>query len=447
MLLDLNKKLLKEHMPETFNTFKQLFGHGGDGERYEILPTKTGLPTVKLKQNDKTIFIHSQYNPMNEASVFAEANYKSDIRTYIVYGLGLLYHIEALLNIDSSIKVYIIESNEDIIHAALNNIDLSSIAANKNVSIIYNSNPYQFVREINSLLKIKNSKLVLHLPSVQVIPEIYREIRYLFEEYRIRSNSINRTSDLMTSNFSENINNFHGSFEELGINYKGLPYFIVSAGPSLDKNKRELINVKGKSIILAVGTAVKPLLQVGVLPDLIVITDPEELVCNQLEGIEIDIPIIVLSTCNKNILKNYKGTKFVAFQTGFPLAEEFARKKGYKTISTGGSVATAALDIAINLNANPIIFVGQDLAFTDEKSHAKDTYFFQEIQNRKSLRPIKDINNQVVYTSKNLYSYLRWIENRIAQEKDIEFFDATEGGAKISGTKITSLDEFIKVNF
>ena len=44
-------------------------------------------------------------------------------------------------------------------------------------------------------------------------------------------------------------------------NKEGYPAFIVSAGPSLDKNIDMLKAVKGRGMIMAVDTAIKPLLK------------------------------------------------------------------------------------------------------------------------------------------------------------------------------------------
>ncbi len=111
-------------------------------------------------------------------------------------------------------------------------------------------------------------------------------------------------------------------------------------------------------------------------------------------------------------------------------------------MKTGGSVATTALDVAIRMGGNPIIFVGQDLGFTDNKSHSSKTYS-RRIFESQGLREVEDIYGNTIQTSKNLYIYLRWIKNRISEENNMEFIDATEGGARIRGTKIMKLRDIV----
>jgi len=92
------------------------------------------------------------------------------------------------------------------------------------------------------------------------------------------------------------------------------------------------------------------------------------------------------------------------------------------------------------MGCNPIVFVGQDLAFSQEKTHSEQANH-KKITNQNRLRKVLDINGNEIYTSKNLYIYLRWFENRIKEENNISFIDSTEGGALIDGTKIMTLNK------
>ncbi len=43
-------------------------------------------------------------------------------------------------------------------------------------------------------------------------------------------------------------------------------------------------------------------------------------------------------------------------------------------IQSGGSVATSAFDLLLNLGCDPVILVGQDLAYTGREIHSSGTY-------------------------------------------------------------------------
>lgn len=440
MYYENNINLLKKNYPDVYKNIIKIIPNKNI---YEIIETKTNQSTVKINQEDKSYFLHSKYNPKREAKNIAEENYEESIENYIIFGLGFGYHVEELMSMAPNSNFYIIETNKEIFRLALENIDLSNIIRNSRAKLFITDD----IVEINEILKevlIKeNIKIVLHNPSFKTMSENLLELKYLLEEFKMKEDSVEKFAPTLNENFKSNIKNYDDNVDILFNKYNNIPLYIISAGPSLDKNIKELKKAKGKGVILSVGRAVRSLLKENIEPDLIIIIDPQDFVYNsQLKGLDIDIPLIVLSTCDKNVMLNYKGQKLIALQEGYLPAEEYAKLHNHKLVQTGGSVATTALDVAINMGCNPIIFVGQDLAYTGGKTHSQDT-FSKDMDRYKNLREVKDVYGNTVYSPKNLYSYLRWIQNRIKIEKDIKFIDATEGGAKIEGTEILTLKETI----
>lgn len=419
-----------------------------NNQNLNLITTKQpNIPTIQVTINNKSFFLYSKYDPNRDSKAFAEEVYDEDVETYLIYGLGLGYHIkelEDLINVNSkSYHIYVIECNRDILKLASENVDLNRILNNKNVTLIMMENDRKSYEKLNKILSIDNIKIAIHKPSLNIIPEEFIELKYLLEEFQMKQNTIDSTKDMLEENFMENINNFDENVDVLFNKHINKPLYLVAAGPSLDKNIHELAKVKDKGIILSVGRAVRSLLAAGIIPHYIIITDPSDFLYDmQLKGLDIDVPIIVLSTCDKNVMQKYKGFRYIALQEGYPFAEEYAKNNNHNLVKTGGSVATTGLDVAIRMGCNPIIFVGQDLGFTENKTHSKDT-FSQDVIESNSLRDVEDVYGNIIQTSKNLYIYLRWIQNRIAEEKDIGFIDATEGGAKIRGTEIMKLSDVI----
>lgn len=282
---------------------------------------------------------------------------------------------DLILSKGKDYHIYVIECNKAILELARKSIDLSRVLNNKNITFFMMENNKKFYEKLKKILSIDNIKVGVHGASLKVIPEEFIEFRYLLEEFVVKQDSIDTYSDILHHNFNYNIKNFDENVDLLFGKYTEKPLYLVSAGPSLDKNIYELQKVKDKGIILSVGRAVRPLISAGIIPDYIIITDPSDvLYYNQLRGLDIEVPIIVLSTCDKNVMLNYKGYKYIALQEGYGPAEDYGRCHNNKLVETGGSVATTGLDIAIRMGCNPIVFVGQDLAFTDKRTHSKDTY-------------------------------------------------------------------------
>lgn len=412
----------------------------------QLISTKEqNRPTVQSTIGEKRILLYSKYNPTRDSKIFADEAYDGNAENYLIYGLGLGYHIyelENLLHINcKKYHIYIVECNKDIIELAMDNIDLDGILKNENITFIIMENERDSYEKLNKILSLEKINIAIHRPSLDIIPKEFTRLKYLLEEFLMKQNTITAYSNVLDENFKVNIINYDGNVDTLFNKFRDKPLYLVAAGPSLDKNIHELANIKDNGIILSVGRAVRSLLSAEIIPDYIIITDPSDYLYDmQLKGLDIDVPIIVLSTCDKNVMINYKGFKYIALQEGYPLAEEYAKKNNHKQVETGGSVATTGLDVAIRMGCNPIIFVGQDLAFTENKTHSSNT-FSKDITESNILRDVEDIYGNTIQTSKNLYIYLRWIQNRIAEEKGIEFIDATEGGARIKGTKVIKLSE------
>jgi spore maturation protein CgeB len=62
------------------------------GGALDILPARTGMASARAKGR----WVHSAYDPIKEAQVWAEGQTHQEGETIVVFGVGLLYHAEAL---------------------------------------------------------------------------------------------------------------------------------------------------------------------------------------------------------------------------------------------------------------------------------------------------------------------------------------------------------------
>jgi hypothetical protein len=88
-------------------------------------------------------------------------------------------------------------------------------------------------------------------------------------------------------------------------------------------------------------------------------------------------------------------------------------------LETGGSVATSAFSFSYMAGANPIILIGQDLAFTNNKDHAEDYInpFGDELIVSKinSGYTTKGYYGEDVSTDKQFLMYKSWYERKFVQ--------------------------------
>ncbi|MFW5890670.1 MAG: 6-hydroxymethylpterin diphosphokinase MptE-like protein, partial [bacterium] len=114
----------------------------------------------------------------------------------------------------------------------------------------------------------------------------------------------------------------------------------------------------------------------------------------------------------------------------------------FSVLDTGGTVSHSMVDFAYKIGTDPIILVGQDLAYTDMRSHASGTAFEKRKINDKELIEVKGINGKV-YTDKVFLSMSTFFNDYFNKHQDREFIDATEGGVKFDNIKINDLKSVI----
>lgn len=399
------------------------------GKGYSIDPTSSGLPTLAIETEEERYYLHSNHRVENEAFLLAKSWYDFEKDMYIVYGLGLGYHIIQLANLDDNISIEVYESDINIINLACMFADLKDIIERSNISLIYDPSYIKLIDRVSDLKD--NEEFLMHYPSLRNIKD--SRVKEELDAYFIEQSSVRNQLHLLNGNFKHNIKNYDYSVDELKEEFKDKDLYIIAAGPSLDKNFKKLKDVGENGIILATGTVFRKLIKEGIVPDYVIVTDANKRVLAQIRGLEDNtVPMLLLSTAYKGFAMKYKGDKYIIMQKGYSKAENFARAEGLELYETGGSVSTTALDIGIRLACRRIIFFGLDLAYTDDYVHASDTSR-RDLLDSSDLIEVSDVYGNLVKTTKALNIYRKWIEARIKDVRDIEIIDATEGGAKIKG--------------
>lgn len=406
------------------------------GESCVVEPTSSGLLTMAVTDDTGTYYFHSNVNPVTEGRIFAEEYYSIDHSHYVVFGLGLGYHIRALLALDDGIYVDIIEPDMEIIKTAFSVMDMTWLNSNQRIRLIWDAG-YQRWQE---LLKEQRC-LVIHYPSLRHIKDT--DVKLQLEKFFIHDSGVRNMQIQLENNFRDNIVNCSEYVDVLQPEFQGRNAVIVAAGPSLDKNVELLKNKPENTIVVAVGTVFRKMINLGIQPDFVVFLDAQpHLYDMQLAGLEnMNIPILCVSSACKKVAEAYRGKKYLVCQQGYDRAENYARERGFQTYETGGSVSTIVLDLCIRMGCKNIAYIGLDLAFTENRTHAADTASYtEESQDDKIMVPA--VGGGMVPTSKVFILYREWIERRVARESGkVQIIDATEGGALKKGLESKTLKE------
>ncbi|MGV8982697.1 motility associated factor glycosyltransferase family protein [Clostridium sp.] len=430
---------------------------------YPIENTKDGHHTFRCESKGKKIYINSKYDINNEVDMLlSNVDFDKD-SLFIVYGIGLGYHIKEIIKRSShKSKIFVIESDMKILNTYLRNENLLDICNDK-VFLFFGSEQ-SIIAEINSHV-FSFSIMPLSVNCIPVIMTSYhsiygewvenvnKRIMDLFKHALFNlGNDIGDTIIGLKNNF-KNIKELIKSpnVEIVKDKYKDLPAIIVSAGPSLDKNIQELKNASGKALILAVDAVISTLKKNNIVPDAVFsiergIETYDAFYKNNVideEIVFIGPPVVATEILdklklNKKLLFLKQGEKINEW-----INEDILREN--RLLHMGTSCAHIAFAFAKYVNASPIIFVGQDLAYTKEGvTHSDYVEIKAKVEANKNALHVKGINGEMLPTSYAFKNFLVFLESEIAKDNSSRLYiDATEGGAFKHGTKIMKLREVI----
>lgn len=407
--------------------------------QYEPLLAINGQPILKARIDKREICMHSSLNPEREAKILAESWMESEKFKFCIFGMGMGYHVKALLDADRCNKVVVMETQIAPLSFALTYLDWSSYLEDGRLEIIYEPDLALLMKQLRQKREGRDGVFFIHYPSLQCIESC--EVKEVLEDFFISISTMQEQEASLKSNFNYLQKLGLPSCDALQDTFENKTVVIVAGGPSVDEELENLKKFREKLVVFSVGTTARKLLSNGIRPDAIIITDPQDAMYRQVEGLEDDtIPLMLLCTGSKTVIDYYKGPIYLVYQHEYDAAEAVANKCGYQLFETGGSVTTTALDVSIRMGAKEVIFVGADMAYTDNRSHAGG--IGREIKDVSDLRQVPSVNGGKVYTSRNLDIYRKWIERRI---KDIDkpVIYNTGRGAKIVGTIESTLEQIL----
>jgi len=418
---------------------------------------------------------NSAYGPWKEASLQAEEIMNKKADSVALFGLGCGYLLRRLLKLETK-KIFIFEPSMEILTGVLEKIDLSSELKEQNVFLANYIGPFiswiqRFTEGFDNIIGYHTMPYRLTFPHELRDFMVKIENSHTSQKVGIKTEIDSRVDWL--KNYFANLNAFstYPSVDVLTDKMKGLPLVIVGAGPSLSKNAALLVGIKDKAFIVSSITAYKSLLKFGVVPHAVIAGEKVDL-DEYFDGGEPDreIRLILSEVSHPAMFRREAGGKFIFYSPYIALSLEQASLWGSTSfISIGGSVTTAMFDMGVKFGCNPIVFIGQDLAFGNGQSHASGGVYdgqrvvidkesgFVEVKEsyisghkrtmRHKLQWLKGLDGKPVASKYDWVTFHQWLERYMVLLKeeypDIRVFNATEGGAFIKGMEHRTLKEVI----
>jgi hypothetical protein len=412
------------------------------------LEARSGDLTVKVQSSDKIFYLHSRYNPRKEAKNLVDhIEIPPFSREIIVFGIGAGYHVLEILERFPNLHVILVELNEKYAEWSQRELPtVKDLINHSRVNYIHSSGLSELKKILSDLQNNNGSDIFIFQPSTKLIVDT--QIRLLIKQIRLVKNSFYLQRPILEENFNKNIEGNYPTISHYSETFNDKRIILVSAGPSLLKQMPLLKRISSSEdiLIVSVGTSFNILYSYGITPHLVMIADANEAIVKQFDfDYPNQVPLFFLSTANHQAVSTYRGPKFILWQKGYNPSEKQALKTGEPLIQSGGSVATGLLDLVVKLGAKSIALVGQDLAFTDNQTHASGIQSNEIIKVTQSLIEVNDYYRQKkIYTPLNLFTYKSWFEAyALTINSNIHLWNCTEGGAYIENFIHDSLENFI----
>ncbi|EAJ1617164.1 motility associated factor glycosyltransferase family protein [Campylobacter coli] len=222
---------------------------------------------------------------------------------------------------------------------------------------------------------------------------------------------------------------------------------VVSAGPSLTKQLSLLKAYQDKAVIFCADGALSMLEKEGIVPDYVTNLDYSDWSIKFFQNKENLKQSIIALECatHPNVVRSLKAENCMIVLRNKALYQRF-NLNDFGYIDTGTHVSHFSYTLALALGFKNIIMIGQDLAFDEEgNSHSKG-FSYGEQFSEETIVPTLQVQ---AYGGKGeVLTHITWNDYRIKLEylfacndQKAKFYNATEGGARISFTEELSFKE------
>ena len=379
----------------------------------------------------------------------------------VLLGFGAGYHAMEYFSAFKNVSVLVFEKDPELLKAVMMQVNLKElfsnpyffIAGGKAPNLLY-PETFNFFNQNYTLAFLKSVNFIENFAAIAADKDYYigaiRTVKDAIEGVLTLYGNDPYDSLLGIKYTLRNISTIidYPGVKDLEGVFKGKPGVVVATGPSLNKNVKLLEDIYNKAVIVAVDGSVKVLKKHGLKPAHMV-TSLERVIETSFlfEGLTPDdvkdsylaaCPVIVPET-----YANFPGEKIIIYRD-FATFKWLDIPKGILEI--GPSSANMAFKLLEFLGCDPIIIIGQDLAYgEDDKSHAEGFHYGASFETGRAANALTVEGNYTpsVKTTPTWYSFLKHYERDMSTHTG-RVINATEGGAKIHGTELMTFAEAIE---
>ncbi len=194
----------------------------------------------------------------------------------------------------------------------------------------------------------------------------------------VKKATIQRFHELWKRNFQINLPDLQKNrgVGALRKKFRDIPGLVIGAGPSLDKNIQLVNKAQESSILFASDAAFKPLVHHGVEPHFVVCLDPQEDIARFFTDVpHKGITLVAPSIVHPRILDLWEGhvVFYHKHAPDIPILTQIQNQVKLGLLTPGGTVLSVTYDLAFQAGCNPILFLGQDLSYSEKITHSRSS--------------------------------------------------------------------------
>jgi len=449
-----NLAALSERHPLLAEKVEQAAANGP----YRLIKSGTNHYNLLVDGDSGRMLFYDPDDPFKSAQKYLEG-LKVKFAPFVIFmGLGLGYHLHHFFSQFGegwkTQQVVIFEKDIELFHLALTTGDYTGILKHPKVHFFVGQEPEE------SLVKLRSEILYsdyFALRSIKIIPlpasvltddsfylRAIRTVKKAARQIMVAAGNDSFDALIGMENMFANLNTIfcNPGIKELYGRFSGKPGVLVAAGPSLNKNMHVLKDLRDNALIASCDASLAPLMNKGIRPHLVASmerTPGTDLFYSGITDFR-DMYLITIPVLMPEAIAAFNGKKFVAYRSYFHF-DWLEKEKG--SLVSGISVANYIFKVLVELGCDPIILIGQDLAYAEDgDTHVKGNVFGHRDQDL--------VEKPAVYLEGNDGNQVKsekiWEIIKLTYEDDLTSYsgtciNATEGGAKIRGAEVMTFRE------
>lgn len=421
-------------------------------EKFDVF---TGSDPININIIEKSGEGYLYVHPVDdiEAKLNDIENNFSRYPSLFFYGMGNGVLYKALLQNKTHGVIAVFEPEIEILYIALSFIDFSKEIKEKRLRL-YNALNVNYA-ELYELAKDEKINPYVKLYNIDIHSKYYDKFKDNI--IYINQNMANAIKQMVLSHGNDSTDALIGIAHHIQNTpdmLKSIPFssiiekrgkkrktaVIVSTGPSLTKQLDLLKKYANRLTVISVDASLPILQKHGIKPDYVVSIERVEFTANFFLNLDKellkDTIFILPSLTHKQSILNLEDFQKAIVMRPFNFTRSF-KIDDFGYLGIGMSAANSAYELGAFLGHKNILFIGQDLAFSDDgKSHAQNhIYGENEQQNNNTLTTIRYGGEGLIDTTWvwNLFRGAFEVAIHEAKTLNIDTYNCTEGGSRIHG--------------